>query len=87
MQIRDNAGGVPDGDGDTHTVGAKKPNTWGLYDMYGNVFELRLDDWAGSLPGGAVTDPRSPAAGASTADRGGSYASHAKDCRSAFRGY
>jgi formylglycine-generating enzyme required for sulfatase activity len=38
--FRDNA------DGKAHPVGQKKPNPWGLYDMYGNVAEYVRDEHA-----------------------------------------
>ena len=43
----------------THPVGLKRPNRFGLYDMFGNVEEL-TQDWAAPLPGGRVVDPTGP---------------------------
>ena len=52
-----------DNSGDrSHPVGQKKPNAWGLYDMYGNIAEY-CEDWSADLPTGVPTDPHGPAQG------------------------
>ena len=69
---------------ETHPVGQKKPNAWGLYDMHGNVKEWCLN-WEGDYPTSSVTDPVGPETGEWRVLRGGSCSSSAFFCRSAFR--
>ncbi len=76
---------------DTHPVGLKKPNRWGLYDMHGNASEWVLDQYSETY------DPIRKAIAAGQPPihwpmrlhprtvRGGSWDSDAVDCRSAAR--
>ena len=70
-----------------HPVGKKKHNPWGLYDVYGNVWEWVQDWWADEYQEGAVTDPTGPASGSRRVSRGGSWLTDAMYCRSASRGW
>lgn len=69
----------------THPVGQKLPNPWGLYDMHGNVWEWCLDFYEDSLPGGSVADPVGPSSGSSRVYRGGCWEFPGQMCRSADR--
>jgi formylglycine-generating enzyme required for sulfatase activity len=69
----------------THPVAQKKPNAWGLYDMYGNVSEW-CQDWQDDYPSGTVKDPKGPASGQHRILRGGSWLSSKVVLQSAFRG-
>jgi hypothetical protein len=56
--FKDNAGGK------SHPVGLKKPNAWGLYDMYGNVAEFVRDEHQEDYYAqGPKVDPAGPSLG------------------------
>jgi formylglycine-generating enzyme required for sulfatase activity len=70
----------------THPVGQKKPNSWGLYDMYGNVAEWCNDIYGKSYyENSPVKNPQGPGEGEKYVLRGGSWSSSADSCRSAYR--
>ncbi|XOF34009.1 MAG: SUMF1/EgtB/PvdO family nonheme iron enzyme [Candidatus Electrothrix sp. YB6] len=73
-------------DNQTHPVGMKRANVWGLHDMYGNVWEWCSDrydkDYYTELP---VRNPSGTDQGAGRVLRGGSWDSSERFIRSCFR--
>jgi len=72
----------------THPVGQKQPNPWGMYDMYGNVWERVLDRWhddykGAPIDGSAWEDDSSVYP--KRVSRGGGWSAHDGGCRSATR--
>ncbi len=73
----------------THVVAQKRPNKWGLYDMYGNVSEWCEDVFSPTYyKNSPVDNPRGPASPGKDVQRvmrGGSWKSGAEACRATFR--
>ena len=70
----------------THPVGEKAPNSFGLHDMHGNVFEWCEDAWSHNYAG-APTDgsPRKGPSSSLRVCRGGAFATKHDMLRSASR--
>jgi formylglycine-generating enzyme required for sulfatase activity len=77
-------------DSETSPVGKKKPNTWGLYDMSGNVCEWVFDFYSPTAYQEAaekspLINPTGPKTGKLHVARGGDYSCSADELRCAAR--
>ncbi|MBU6430084.1 MAG: formylglycine-generating enzyme family protein, partial [Cyanobacteria bacterium REEB65] len=68
----------------TEPVGQKTANSWGLYDMSGNVWQW-VWDWYGTYPSGSITNPTGATSGSYRVLRGGSWGYYAGNGRAAYR--
>ncbi|MBI4664091.1 MAG: SUMF1/EgtB/PvdO family nonheme iron enzyme [Verrucomicrobia bacterium] len=73
----------------THAVGEKRPNRWGIFDLYGNVSEWCEDVYSPTYYKEGPTDnprgPRSSGKDVKRVLRGGSWKASAEMCRATFR--
>jgi len=73
-------------DKQSHPVGEKAPNEYGIYDLSGNVWEWCHDRY-GPYPGVAAVNPIGPETGDMRAIRGGAWSLAAPSARIANRNY
>ena len=89
-KLRQYAWFADNGDKKTHPVGQKKPNAWGLCDMYGNVSEWCEDVYSPTYyKESSSTDPTGPSnpggRDVKRVMRGGNWTASAENCRATHR--
>lgn len=70
--------------GSPHPVGAKSPNSWGIYDVHGNVWEWTSDRYS-DYSASDTTDPIASTPSGYRVIRGGSWIGNARHARLAYR--
>ena len=88
-KLRQYAWFADNADHKTHPVGQKKPNAWGLCDMYGNVSEWCEDVFSPTYykesPAKDPTGPSNPGKDVKRVMRGGNWNAPADVCRATYR--
>ena len=89
-QLKDYAWYEANSDGETHEVGKKKPDPWGIYDMLGNVCEWVYDFYSPttykeSAVKSPAVNPKGPKTGNVHVARGGDYSCSIGELRCAGR--
>jgi formylglycine-generating enzyme required for sulfatase activity len=88
-KLRQNAWFADNAGEQTHAVGEKKPNRWGVFDLYGNVSEWCEDVYSPGYyrdsPGVDPRGPPSPGKDVKRVLRGGSWKASADMCRGTVR--
>lgn len=88
IPVRDSAWFEGTSERQTHAVGQKKANAWGLHDMLGNVSEW-VQDWFApdAYSTSEDADPKGPPSGSYKVHRGCAWLSAEKQCRPSFRAF
>lgn len=88
-KLRQHAWFATNADQKTHPVGQKKPNRWGIFDLYGNVSEWCEDVYSPTYykesPAVDPHGPPNPGKDVRRVIRGGSWKSSADQCRATAR--
>jgi formylglycine-generating enzyme required for sulfatase activity len=85
--LADHAWFLVNSNNQAHRVGQKRPNAWGLSDMYGNAWQWCEDRYdAGYYAHSPTDDPAGPTTGPERVIRGGGWLCTTSGCRSALRG-